>query len=114
MHRLIAVASIAGSIALPAHADSIKDQIVGVWSLIEGGEQFADGKRIPYWDAGQIIFSASGHYSLLLFKDRPKSEGMSDPCFPVGPMVAQFGTYTVDIGAKLDFGHFRVGRRRLS
>jgi len=48
MHRLIAAAGIAGSIALPAHADPIKDQIVGVWSLIEGGEQFADGKRIPY------------------------------------------------------------------
>jgi hypothetical protein len=100
MHRLIAAAGIAGSIALPAHADTVKDQIVGVWSLIEGGEQFADGKRIPFWDAGQMIFSASGHYSLLLFKDRPKSEGMSDPRYPVGPMVAQFGTYTVDEDAK--------------
>ena len=100
MHRLIAATCITAMIALPAHADTIKEQIIGAWSLIEGGEQFPDGKRIPYWDGGQIVFTPSGRYSLILFKDRPKSEGMSDPRYPVGPMVAHYGRYTVDENTK--------------
>jgi Lipocalin-like domain len=100
MHRLIATLGIASLIALPAHADSIKAQIIGAWSLIEGGEQFPDGKQIPYWDAGQIIFTPSGQYALILFKDRPKSESGYDPRYPVGPIVAHYGRYTVDEDAK--------------
>ena len=100
MHRLIAALGIACLIALPARADSIRQQIIGAWSLIEGGEQFSDGKRIPYWDAGQIIFTPSGQYALILFKDRQKSEGASDPRDPVGPMVAHYGRYAVDEDAK--------------
>ena len=101
MHRLVAATTgIVALIALPAYADTIKDQIIGAWSLIEGGEQFPNGKKIPYWDSGQMVFTPSGQYSLMLFKDRQKPEGAFDPRYPVGPMIAQFGTYTVDETAK--------------
>jgi hypothetical protein len=100
MHRLVAASMMAGLIAMPAHAESIREQIVGEWSLAIGGEQFADGKRIAYWNTGRTIFTASGQFVLLLYKDRPKPEGPSDPRIPVGPMVANYGRYAVDEDAK--------------
>ena len=62
-----------------------------------------------------IFLPVSGQYSLMLFKDRPKSEGASDPRYPVGPMIAQFGSYTVDEDAKrLKYQHWTIPRRQRS
>ena len=47
MHRLIAAFGIVSLIVLPAHAESIKEQIIGVWSFIEGGEQFPTARKFP-------------------------------------------------------------------
>src|SRR4051794_17427275 len=96
MHRLTIALGFASLIVPPAHAESIRQQIIGAWILTEGAEQFPDGKKIAYWNSGQMIFDVSGRYALMLFKDRPHLEGMSDPRYPVGPMIAQFGSYRVD------------------
>ena len=84
MPRLMTALGFATLSAPPVHAKGIRQQIVGVWILAEGGELFPDGRKIPYWNFGQMIFDPSGRCSLLLFKDRPYSEGMSDPRYPGG------------------------------
>jgi Lipocalin-like domain len=88
-------------LALPAQAQSLKQQVTGVWMLTEGSEQMQDGKKVVPWSAGELILDPSGHFAFFVFgKDRQKPEGPPDPRAPVGPMVAYYGTFTADETAK--------------
>jgi len=101
MNRLTALAT-ATTISLlciginaPASAQSLKDKLVGAWSLDEGLEIFQGGKKVIPWSAGSLILDSSNHFSFFVIgKDRPKGSG--DPRSPVGPVVAYYGTYTLD------------------
>ena len=89
-----------GFLVPPAHAQNLMHQVAGIWTLTSGAEQFADGKKIVPWSAGNLIIDPSGHMSLFIFaKDRPTA-GPPDPRIPAGPMIAYYGTVTADDAAK--------------
>ena len=98
MYRLIGALCL---MALPAHAESLLQQISGVWTLTSGSEVAVDGTKTVPWAAGNLILDPSGHFSFFVMgKDRPKPAGPPDPRVPVGPMVAYYGTFTADDAAK--------------
>lgn len=81
-------------IASPASAQSLKEKMIGAWTLDVGSEIFQDGKKVIPWAAGSLILSSNGHFSFFVIgKDRPKGSG--DPRIPVAPVVAYYGTYTI-------------------
>jgi hypothetical protein len=86
-------------VAFSASAQSFKEQVVGTWTLTAGMEKLPDGNTVTPWAAGNLTLTASGHMAFFVFaKDRPKGDG--NPRTPVGPMVAYYGTYTVDEAKK--------------
>jgi len=87
-------------LALPAHADSLLQQIAGAWALTSGSEKKADGTVNELWGSGSLILDPSSHMSFFVFgKDRPPATS-PDPRAPLGPMVAYYGTFTVDDDTK--------------
>lgn len=82
-------------VASPAVAQSMKGKVMGAWTLVDGSEIFQDGKKTTPWETGSLILDSTGHFSFFVIgKDRPKGNG--DPRSPVGPVVAYYGTYTVN------------------
>jgi hypothetical protein len=79
----------------PAVAQSFKEKVIGVWTLEAGSENFPEGKKLEPWATGNLILDPSGHLSFFLIgKDQPKT-GPSVRT-PLGPLVAYYGTYTID------------------
>jgi hypothetical protein len=78
-----------------AKAESLKEQLVGSWSLIQNCEEFQDGKKncSPLGPnlKGLLMFDANSFSFQMIGGDRAKT---SDPRTPVGPLVAYFGSYT--------------------
>jgi len=101
---LAALAGAAGTHAVSAAStppQGLLQQVTGAWTLTSGSEQAADGTKTVLWSTGNLILDPSGHMSFFVFsKDRQKPEGPPDPRVPAGPMVAYYGTFTVDDAAK--------------
>jgi hypothetical protein len=98
MYRMVAALCL---MALPAHAETLLQQVTGTWTLTSGYELAADGTKTEPWVAGNLILEPSGHMSFfVLGKDRQKPAGPPDPRVPVGPIVAYYGTFTTDDAAK--------------
>lgn len=102
---LVSLVGLTISVALPTFAQqqkSLKELIVGTWLLDSVYDQTQDGvKHNPWGDGvkGQAIFTSDGHFSLqIVSANRPKAD--TGPREPVGPVVAYFGTYTIDEAAK--------------
>ena len=99
LSRIVVGAALSVLAALPVNAQSIKDQVVGTWSMDSNVEEYTDGKKIP-WDSnakGMLMLDNSGHFTQVLAEigNRKKVEG--NPAMnPVGKMIAYFGTYTVN------------------
>ena len=99
MYRIIATLC-AGLLAVPANAESLLQQVAGAWTLTSGSEKMADGTVNELWGAGSLILDPSGHMSFFVFgKNRPPATS-PDPRAPLGPMVAYYGTFTVDDDTK--------------
>jgi hypothetical protein len=81
---------------------TLKEQIVGTWILESVYDQTADGvKHNPWGDGvkGQAIYTSDGHFSwFIMSANRPKAD--TDPRQPVGPIIAYWGTYTINEEAK--------------
>jgi hypothetical protein len=78
-----------------AQAQSFKEKITGTWTLEAGLENFPDGKKLTPWSTGNLILTPTGHMSFFVIgKDQPKTS--PSVRIPVGPVVAYYGTYTVD------------------
>ena len=87
MYRIIATLCV-GLLAVPAHAESLLQQVAGAWTLTSGSEKMADGTVNELWGAGSLILDPSGHMSFFVFgKNRPSATS-PDPRVPLGPMVA--------------------------
>ena len=85
---------------VPASAQSVKDQVVGTYTLASGIEKRSDGTTAPTWVAGNLVLTANGRVSLFLIgKDRAKAD--PDPRVPTAPFVAYYGTYAVDEATKM-------------
>jgi hypothetical protein len=99
MYRIVGTLCF-GLLAVPAHADSLLQQVAGAWTLTSGSEKMADGTVNELWGAGSLILDPSGHMSFFVFgKNRPPATS-PDPRVPLGPMVAYYGTFTVDDNTK--------------
>jgi hypothetical protein len=82
-----------------ASAQSLQQQVVGTWTLTAGMEQRPDGTKVTPWQTGRLMLDANGNLAFFLIgRDRPKAG--NDPRVPVGPIVAYYGTYTVNDAEK--------------
>jgi Lipocalin-like domain len=108
-------ALVAGLLMLPGDASaqqkSIKDQLVGAWTLLLADYIKDDGTHVlafgPNPD-GSLIFTADGHYSLQIirygrpaFASKDRLKGTADENKDVVQgMISYFGTYRVDEAGK--------------
>jgi hypothetical protein len=91
-------AVLCASAALRADAQNLKQQVVGTWTLTSGSEKLANGKTIVPWASGNLMLDSTGHMAFYLVgKDRPRT--IANPSVPIGPVIAYYGTYTVDESA---------------
>jgi hypothetical protein len=88
-----------------AQQKSLKDQIVGSWTLVQAVDTLPDGTKTNPWGAnpkGTYMFSADGRFvQLLLHTDLPKIDnrmaGTPDQNKAIAQgIVAMYGSYTVD------------------
>lgn len=89
-----------------AGAQGVKDQLVGVWSIVTVVVEQPDGKKVePFGPApqGQFIFTADGHFSANIIRPgRPKFASNNriagtpeENKEAVAGNISVFGTYTV-------------------
>jgi hypothetical protein len=90
-----------------AQQKTIKEQLVGTWTLVSAVDIAADGKRSDTWGPtvkGSAIYDANGRYSFMIVRgDLPKvasnnrmtATGDEGKALMTG-MIAYFGTYTVN------------------
>ena len=95
--------------AIPAQAQSLKQQLVGAWSFVSSTTKLPDGSAV--WGSnpkGLLIFSENGSYSSTIIRsDIPKfaspdrSKGTPDENKAVvSGSIASIGTYSVDEAKK--------------
>jgi Lipocalin-like domain len=100
-----------GLAALPgasvAQQKSMKDQLVGAWTLLLSDGVKADGTHVPEFGpnpSGTLMFSPNGHYSLEImranlpkFASNNRDKVTTDESKAVVQgTLAHFGTYSVD------------------
>jgi hypothetical protein len=105
---LTALAFLCLGIALPpsdalGQQKTLKELVVGTWLLDSVYDQSQDGVKHDTWGPGvkgMVMFDGTGRFSFqIIAADRSKSAS-DNPLNPVGRVIAYFGTYTVDEGAK--------------
>ncbi len=99
LSTLVIGATLSVLAAIPANAQSIKDQVVGTWSMDSNVEEYADGKKIS-WDPsakGLLMLDNGGRFTQVLAEVGIRKKVEGNPALnPVGKMIAYFGTYTVN------------------
>lgn len=92
-----------------AAAQSLKEQIVGSWTLVSAIDVHADGSKTDPWGAdpkGAYMFGADGRFTQMLMRsDLPKLQsrfsGSADQHKALAQgVVAMYGSYTVDEAQK--------------
>ena len=113
----IAAAGLATPIgAAIAQQKTIKDQIVGTWTLVSALDVHPDGKKVDRWGPnpkGVFMFDSHGHFTQFITRsDLPKfaagtvDKGTAEENKAVlAGFVASFGTYTVDEANKTIVTH---------
>ena len=101
---IIAVAAMFACATLPAAAQqkSLKEQVVGTWNIVSVEEVYPDGRKETPWGPnmkGAVSFDPTGKVLLMIIGgDLPTTSGK--PQEAARQVVAYFGTYSVDEGAK--------------
>ncbi len=94
-----------------AQEKSLKDQLVGTWTVVSWDQTNKDGSKFQRFGAnpkGVNVFDANGHFVVMFARsDLPKiaSNNPSNPTPEeakaiVGGAISYFGTYTVDEARK--------------
>jgi len=100
-----------------AQQKSLKEQLVGAWTLVSCDSTSANGARQPYCAPnpnGMLIFDASGRYAqVIAARGRPKfstpnrSEAKAEEFKAAAlGLVANFGTWSVNEADKTLTGHY--------
>jgi hypothetical protein len=106
---LISLSTIAalGLAVLPGIAvsqqKSLKDTIVGSWSITSVVDQYESGKKNNPWGAGvkgQLMFDGAGRFSQIIIGEAQPAMKTADPRKPDALVVAYYGSYTVNEGSK--------------
>ena len=97
--------SLAGALAfavLPGLATAQQTSLVGSWSVAAVVDQYESGKRINNWGTvkGNISFEAGGRFSQIIIGDAQPALKSADPRKPDAPVVAYYGSYTVNEAGK--------------
>src|SRR5712691_10162572 len=90
-----------------AQQKSIKDQLVGTWTLLLADAVKADGTHVPSFGAnpmGTLVFTPGGHYSLQAIRVGRPAFASNDPASgtpaenkaAISGMISHFGSYSVD------------------
>ena len=101
---IIAVAAMVACATLPAAAQqkSLKEQVVGTWNIVSVEEVYPDGRKETPWGPnmkGAVSFDQHGKVLLMIIgADLPTFSGKPQEAARL--VVAYFGTYSVDEGAK--------------
>jgi lipocalin-like protein len=102
---------------------SLRDSLIGSWSVTSAMDHYESGRKINNWGdvKGNITFDAAGRFSQIIIGDPQPAIKTSDPRKPDAPIVAYFGSYTVNeadktISFKLDAASYspRVGTPLMS
>jgi hypothetical protein len=104
---------------LPAEAQSLKQQLVGTWTLVASETLRADGGKIDEYGQnpkGVLIFDNNDHYAVIIMRsDLPKiAANKADQGTPqenqaiVAGLVTHFGTYAVDEANKTLISHIEA------
>ncbi len=119
MHQrnVLGIAALAAALALlpgggGAQQKSMKDMLVGTWTLLLADNIKDDGTHVPGFGPnpdGMLIFTPDGHYSLQTirsgrapFASKNRMAGTVDENKAVVQgMFTSFGTYTVDEAGKV-------------
>jgi Lipocalin-like domain len=85
-----------------AQTKSLKDQLVGTWTLVSNTEVYQDGRRENSFGPalkGAVSFDANGKVTFMIIgADLPARSEV--PAVSSRMVVAYFGTYSVDEAAK--------------
>ena len=99
---LLATTGLCLALASPTSAQSLKDQLMGTWTLVSNVEKYQDGKEKSTFGShgkGLLILDRTGWFSFqLIGGERAKQTGRPDN--PIGPAITYFGTYSVGEGDK--------------
>jgi hypothetical protein len=108
MRRIILACALAGVFTMPAQAQSLRDQLVGAWSLVSCTIQGFPWCVSPH--DGVAILDASGSYAIVnTARGRPKFRDAQSPrdSYPAEEykaatmgLQAQYGTWSVDEAGK--------------
>ena len=115
--RIIAVALLCGAIAMPAtiasaQQRSLKDQLVGTWTLASWERMLPDGSKMQSYGAnpkGVVMFDPNGHMSLMFARpdlpriasNNPTAVTAEEAKAVMAGLIAYFGMYTVDDASKV-------------
>jgi hypothetical protein len=85
-----------------ALAQSLKSAIVGSWLVTSIVDRYDTGEPINNWGTpkGNITFDAAGRFSQIIIGDAEPALKGADPRRPDAPVVAYYGTYTVNEATK--------------
>src|SRR5580700_10859712 len=98
---------------------SIKEQLVGTWTLVASENLRADGSKVDEYGPdpkGTLIFGSNGRYSVAIMRaDLPKfAAGRADQGTTlenqavISGLVTHFGTYSVDEADKILTSHIEA------
>jgi hypothetical protein len=82
-----------------AQQKSLKEQIIGAWTLTSIYDDFAGIKKDTWGPNvhGIVIFDHSGQFGVhIISANRPQPVGNSFPSNPVGQALGYFGRYSID------------------
>ena len=86
---LFATTALCLGLASPTSAQTLKDQLIGTWTLVSNVEKYQDGtERSTFGPQGKglLILDRTGWFSFqLIGGDRPKQTGRPDN--PIGPAI---------------------------
>lgn len=106
---ILSVSAIAvlGLALLPSHGSaqdkSLKDQLVGAWTLDSIYNQRGNSPKMDPWGSGvkgSLMLSPNGRFSLFIVAANRNNSASKNPRIPVGQALGYFGTYTVDEATK--------------
>lgn len=86
-----------------AQQKSVKETIVGSWTITSVFDQYENGKKNNPWGAGlkgNIVFDGAGRFSQMIIGEAQPAMKTADPRKPDALLVAYYGSYIVNEGNK--------------
>jgi hypothetical protein len=86
-----------------AQEKSFKEAIIGPWIITSVFDEYQTGEKKDNWGGpvkGQLTFGRTGRFTTIIIGPAAASMKSDDPRKPDAPVVAYYGSYTVDEAGK--------------